>query len=146
METVSSTLRRTSTVPEVKPKEIVPEIIFNRKQNYLYRKAIIGVKGIPKGLLVHLSEEDKYEIDRFSRKVQRFLNIWKQEICIECTNNLFKKYFPNTNFTKSLISKFNNPDPKYFNTLDWKELGISKLLIADKLIQNGYLPENFYEL
>jgi len=147
METVRVKLKGTQSLPaQIKPKEVTPQIIFTPKQNYLYRKAILGVKGIPRDLQNHLSEEQKYEIDKESRKVQKFLNIWKQEVCIEYTNKLFTTFFPNTDFTKALVNRFGNPDPKTFNTLDWKDLKISKLLIAQKLIKCGYLPPNFYQL
>ena len=146
METVRVKLQGTHSLPEIKQKEVKPQIKFNQKQNYLYLKAILGVKGISQDLQNHLSEEQKYEIEKECRKVQKFLNIWKQEVCIEYTNRLFTTYFPKTAFTQALISKFGNPDPKTFNTLDWKELGISKPMIAQKLIENGYLPQNFYQL
>jgi hypothetical protein len=146
METVRTVLKSKQALPEVKPKQVTPQIKFTQKQNYLYLKAILGVKGISQELQQHLSEEQKFEIDKEARKVQKFLNVWKQELCIERTNNLFKRFFPNTLFTKTLTDKFSNPDPKFFNTLNWKELGISKPVIAQKLIENGYLPQNFYQL
>lgn len=146
MQTLRTVLKASKALPEIKPKQVTPQFKLNQKQNYLYLKAILGVKGIPKDLIEHLSEEQKYEIDKEARKVQKFLNIWKQELCIDYTNKLFLKYFPNTMFTKDLITKFNKPDPKSFNTLNWKELGVSKAIIAKKLIENGFLPENFYQL
>ncbi len=146
METVRVRLKTTQSIPEVKLKEVKPQIKFTQKQNYLYLKAMLGVKGISKDLQQHLSEEQKYEIEKECRKVQRFLNIWKQELCIEYTNKLFLTFFPKTLFTQVLVSRYSNPDPKTFNTMDWKELKITKPLIAQKLVEKGYLPQNFYQL
>lgn len=146
MNQTLSKVKDLSTAPQLQPKQVEPQIFFSVKQNYLYRKAMLGVKGVPKDLQEHLSQEQKLEIDSFARKVQRALNIWKQEICIARTNNLFTRFFPRTEFTKTLLGKFSNPDPKFFNVLDWKELGIDKPMIAKKLIENGYLPSNFNEL
>jgi hypothetical protein len=135
-----------------------PEITENQKviksdcyklteiQNYLYRKAIMGLKGIPPNLINKLSYEQKRDIERLAKKVQRILNIWKQEICINRTNTIFKELFPNTLFTNTLINDFSKPDIKYFNTLDFKVLGIKKEDIIAKLIENHCLPLNFYEL
>lgn len=146
MQTTLSKVGNLTKAPQLQPKQVEPQVIFSVKQNYLYRKAMLGVKGIPKDLQKHLSHEQQLEIDRMARQVQRALNIWKQEICIAKTNNLFTRFFPKTDFTKALIGKFNIPDPKFFNTLDWKELRIDKLMIAKKLIEIGYLPQNFNEL
>lgn len=119
---------------------------FNETQNYLYRKLIMGVNGIPKNLHDNLSCEHKKEIEKRASKVQKLLNLWKQELCIKKTNNLFESLFPNTEFTKQLTQKFNIPYLGYTNTLDFKVLGITKQNIIKKLIENGYLPTNFYEL
>jgi hypothetical protein len=119
---------------------------YSERQNYLYKKAMNGLKGVPYELINRLTYPDKKSIEKTTKKVQRLLNIWKQKICIEKTNCLFKELFPNTEFTQTLTEKFNNPDPGYFNTLDFKTVGITKEMIINELIKNGYLPVDYYKL
>lgn len=145
MQTLREALKQANLVETTKParvKEITPTI----KQNYLYRKALMGMKGIPEDISKKLSPEQIREIEQTNRRVQRMLNIWKQELCIQCTNNLFTSLFPDTEFTKVLVKKYSSTSTNCFNTLDFKQLGIQKHVIIQKLIEHGYLPQNFYEL
>ena len=144
-----STIRTLKDFGDLKIKTVkkpVQKYKFSNTQNYLYRKAIMGLNGIPEDLVHNMADEHKREICNLARKVQRFLNIWKQEICIEKTNNLFLELFGNTDFTKDLIEDHSMPYPKYFNTLDFKVLGITKEVIIEKLIKEEYLSSNFHDL
>lgn len=119
---------------------------LSKQQNYLYRKAIMGMKGVPNDLRLKLSHEQVREIEREARKVQKFLNLWKQELTISKSNALFQQLFPNTEFTRQLVEKYSKPSPKFCNTLEFEQLGVNKPMIIAKLIENKYLPNHFYEI
>lgn len=143
-------------IPKVKElnllvvKQAIPVVnedyLFSPRQNYLYRKAMRGLKGMSMVQLARLSDEQKSEIETNARRVQKFLNLWKQAVCIKITNKIFLELFPNNKFTMELIENFSTPFTGYFNTLDFKILGITKSDIIKQLIENNYLPQNFYEL
>lgn len=116
------------------------------KQNYLYKKAILGMEGVPVDIVPKLSPEQVKEIIREHNRVQRFLNEWKQEICSIKSNNLLEKLFPNSRFVKQLVTDYSKPHCKFTNTLSFKDLGVNKEMIIDKLIEKEFLPGNFYEL
>jgi hypothetical protein len=106
------------------------------------------------GLGVYSSEEvermrpeKKARIKRVHFRCQQILNIWKQQICNEFTNKLFMHFFPNRELAQLFFVKYKDTtDSGFMNTLNFKDLGISKKQIVDKLITEGVLPKDFYTL
>jgi hypothetical protein len=119
---------------------------FNQYQNFLYKRALFGLKIYTPEELDIMKKEKRARINKIQRKSQRILNVYKQEIVNKLTNNIFQRYFPNSPITKALMGEFNFTDAEHVNTLDFKELGISKEHIVNRLIQEKVLPKNFYDL
>ena len=119
---------------------------FNQYQNFLYKRALFGLKVYTSEELQIMKKEKRARINKIQRKTQRILNVYKQEVVNKLTNNIFSKYFPNSPITRALIGEFNFTDPEYVNTLDFKALGIGKEHIVNRLIQEKVLPKNFYDL
>ena len=58
-------------------------------------------------------------------KPQNFhgLNIWKQELCANIVNDLFKALFPKSSITKELNEEYANViDPTFKNFINFKEI------------------------
>jgi len=122
-------------------------IQFNAHQNLLYKRALMGVKYYSKEEIRAMNDRKRSNINRICRKTQSVLNLWKQELCNDLTNKLFMSLFPNSQFVKDLVTKHGNLlEPSYINTLDFGILGIGNRQIAEKLILEGILPKNFFDL
>lgn len=119
---------------------------FNSYQNLLYKRALYGLKIYKADELATMHSQKKERITKVNQRTQRSLNIYKQEITNDLTNNIFKSLFPTSPITKVLVEKFNQTDSKFINKLSLKDLGISKTDIINRLVSEGILPKNFYEL
>jgi hypothetical protein len=118
---------------------------YNTSQNFLYKRAMFGLSMYSEEELSKMPEQKKLRIVKVHRKCQTVLNIWKQEISIEWTNRLFRHYFGEHPFLKPFF-EHTEPDPKFVNKISFKDLGITKDMIVEKLIQVGILPPNFYSI
>ena len=119
---------------------------FNQYQNFLYKRALFGLKIYTPEELQMMKKEKRARINKIQRKTQKVLNVYKQEVVNKLTNNIFQRYFPNSPITKALMGEFNFTDSEYVNTLDFKVLGITKEHIVNRLIHEKILPKNFYDL
>ena len=80
------------------------------------------------------------------RRAQSTLNIWKQQVTNVLSSNIFSTLFPKSSLAKAFVETTEDVDPEYINKMTFKELGISKKNVIDKLITDGVLPINFYQL
>jgi len=119
---------------------------YNQYQNFLYKRALFGLKMYSPEEIAQMTAERKSRIVKLHRRAQKILNVYKQEVVNQFTNNIFTKYFPNSSITKALTGELNFTDPEYINKMDFKFLGISKESVINKLIREKILPKNFYEL
>lgn len=114
-------------------------------QKSLYEQTVFGTKGMNPNDVRKLSKEERIIIEQTHKKCQQILNQWKQEMVNEISNQLFKKYFPTSPFTKTLTEKYPNViDDGFVNTIPFKLLGIKRTDIINKLIKSGILPKDFY--
>ena len=120
---------------------------FTKEQNFLYKRALFGLGVYSHEEIIMMHVDKKKRITKVSARAQNILNLWKQTITIAMTNAFFKKYFSNSSLIKILVEKFTDiEDPKVINTIDFKDLGITKKHIVNKLIKEGVLPNDFYDL
>ena len=120
---------------------------FNAYQNFLYKRAMFGLGVYSPEELEKMNPDKKKRIQKVHLRCQHVLNIWKQQICNQFTNNLLRTFFPTRDEAKLFFVKHENSvDPMFTNTLNFKDLGIKKEHIVYKLVQEGVLPRNFYSL
>lgn len=120
---------------------------FNNVQNKMYKDALFGLTNYSKEQIKTMSFKEQNTITRIHKKTQSILNLWKQELCNNYVNELFKKLFPKSELTKELTEDFGSTiDPTFKNFLTFKQLGIDKKRIVYKLIEKDVLPKNFFEL
>lgn len=116
-------------------------------QNFLYRRLMFGIKAYKEEDIMNMSENKKKAIDALYKKAQTELNLWKQSITNELCNNLLKTLFHKSVLATMLVETYGTyTNPNYFNTINFKDLGISKKDIINKLIFLKLLPENYYNL
>lgn len=119
---------------------------FNEYQNFLYKRALMGLKIYSPEELSSMKEDKKARIKKIYSKTQKVLNVYKQEVVNRLTNNIFTKLFPTSPVTQALVNELTFTDSDFVNTLNFKVLNISKSDIIEQLINNRILPKNFYEL
>ena len=118
--------------------------LFNNVQQRLYSEAVYGLSLYNQEQLQHLPKSKKHEILVMFKKAQEILNVYKQQIVNQQVNSLFQKFFPKSSIATTIISV--DVDPSLKCKLPFKELGITQQMIANKLVEMGVLPINFYEL
>lgn len=118
---------------------------LNTYQNFLYHRAIFGISIYNQEEIKAMGKPKRKRIIKTHKRAQHILNMWKQEILINKTNNIFKNIFPNSPITKELRDQI-VPQDKFKCYLSFKALGITKEMVVEKLMKEGILAKNFYEL
>jgi hypothetical protein len=119
---------------------------FNPIQEKLFAEAMYGLNFYTAEELKVMPAEKKRFIIVLYTRVQKLLNMWKQEIIAKQVDHFFLTLFPNSPFTKFLVE-----NEYYDKTLECplslRDLGItSEKLIAEKLVESRLLPYNFFKL
>jgi len=134
------------------PKRFTSQVIyeqdrFNAYQNFLYKRALFGLSVYSKEEIDTMHYAKKKRINNVNLRAQKILNIWKQELIHDFVSNFLCKLFHHSKFAKDYSEKFVGiVDDAYISTTEFKDLGIKKENIIEKLIQEKVLPSNFYEL
>ena len=129
----------------VKYQKIEKEIKFTPKQKDLYSKVVYGFKAYTKEEIAKMSEQTKIDVTIRYTKVQRFLNRWKQDITFSAVDQFLMFLFPKSPIVKQMVNTKGYIDDSE-NELSFSDLGIDKDKIASKLVENGFLPKNFFNL
>jgi len=114
-------------------------------QNYLYKRALFGLNSLTEIEINTICNKKKQRINNVYKRAQIVLNNFKQQVTINYSNFIFKTLFPNSPITNFLITEVET-DEKFINTLNFKDLNISKDDIICIFIQEGILPKNFLSL
>ena len=132
-----------------KPKVQFEKDPYSAYQNFLYRRAI---NGLDIYTAYEIQDMDRGTHDRIIahfNKTQLVLNKWKQKIIIDMSVEFFKRTFPTQTHTCEFVEALKKPckpDPFLKNSLTFKDLGITKEMIIEKLILSSLLPSNFHTL
>lgn len=119
--------------------------VFNSVQQKLFAERLYGLSIYKPEELVTFSKKKKSNILIIYKRVQHFLNKWKQEIVNNQMDNLLIKLFPKSHVIKHMCS-VKGYDRGFRSKHTFKELGITDDKIAIKLIEGGFLPANFFQL
>jgi len=121
---------------------------LNKKQQEMYNKLMVGLKLYTKEELYKMNSSKKNKIFKRSKQVQSMLNLWKQQVLIDKTNPLLslinKSTVKGSNLdilTRNIMEE--KPNPKLLCTEKFQDLRIDKDMIVHKLIEKGFLPQNF---
>jgi len=118
---------------------------YNMYQNSLYKRALFGFKMYTQEEIKLMSKGTRQRITKTHARAQAELNIWKQERIIAMTNKLLS-IFRNSPIVQPMINLYSEPDPKFISRTSFKELGITKDAIIERLCSKGILPHNFNTL
>lgn len=118
---------------------------FSFLQQEMYDKIVYGFSAYTREEVQGMSKSNRFRITSTYTKAHRLLNRWKQEIINQKMDSLLIKLFPNSPVIKQMVSVDGYDDNLTVKTT-FKELGITREAIANKLIEFGFLPTNFYQL
>lgn len=113
-------------------------------QTFLYKRALFGLSVYSPEEITEMHWNKRNRIEKVHARTQRELNLWKQTVMIEKVNRIFS-IFTNSKTVNELMT-FTEPDPNFTCTLSFKELGITKDQVVQRLLDVGILPYNFREL
>lgn len=128
-------------------KQVYEKDPYNSRQNFLYKRALIGVGVYNSAEIADMSNDKLKRINKIHRKTQTVLNLWKQEVLIGKSNKLIAGLFsvPQYGLLKEILND-TAIDKEFVCTLSFKDLGITKNSVINRLITEKILPKNFYEL
>ena len=122
-------------------------IHFTEYQKRLYNRAIFGLSVYSKHEIKNMHSHKRKRIVKVNKKAQSSINILKQEKVNKLCDRIYNVLFPKSKLAKKMLSLQEvDTDPTYINNLDLKSLRITRRCIADRFIQDGVLPKNFYDL
>jgi hypothetical protein len=121
-------------------------IKLNDYQNFLYKRALFGIKIYDKEFINTMHYSKIKRIKKVNRRTQMLINKLKQKKSNQkCL--ILLKIFHNSKLAKDLFStKKVEYDDNFINTLPLKSLNITKFDIIKMLIDEKVLPSNFYTL
>ena len=118
---------------------------YTAYQNYLYKRALYGLKSLSKEEFDKTCKQKRKRISRVYLRGQKVINRFKQESTNAYSNLIFKTLFPESPLTDWLISN-SDTDDKFKNTLNFADIGITKDDIVQVFIEEGILPYNFMDI
>jgi hypothetical protein len=119
---------------------------LNSYQMMLYNRALYGVEAYTKEERLKLNVLKRKRITKVHRKAINVLNVWKQQLVNVFTTNFFEQFFPKTEFTKEFKDLNADTDSELIISISFESLGITREQVIDKLMREGLLPKNFYNL
>ena len=121
-------------------------MVLTNYQQFLYNRALYGLSVYSKEDLMLMSKSKRNRILKVYKRSQSILNLWKQELVNRKTNDFLMKMFPNSRITQDFTTAGNFIDDSYTNTTKFSDLGVKTKDIINKLLDEGILPKNYYEL
>jgi hypothetical protein len=119
--------------------------VFNPVQEKLYLPLIYGLKAFPEEKLEKIPNPIKQKIVNKHKEVQRLVNKWKHEITNKSIDKLLLSLFPKSKIAKE-FANIKGCDESMLSRATLKDVKLDKIAIAKKLIENNYLPKNFFQL
>ena len=118
---------------------------LNQTQKLLFNICLHGENACDDEVKKDLSVADYHKIRNKFRKAQIAINRLKQERVNEWANAFMQHFFPKTELTQVFTVKYGDAvDLNKVCPMSFKDLGISKEDIIEKLMDSGVLPKNFY--
>lgn len=119
---------------------------FNSYQYFLFRRCLYGLDVYSQEEMRYISSQKKKRILKVHRHSLDIINLFKQRIVVDYTNQMLDKLFPNSPDAKLFISSCSEIDPDFQCTIPLEQLNITRKDIARELVSKKCLPYNFFEL
>jgi len=119
--------------------------VFNPVQEKLYAQVVYGFAAYEAEAIEQMSPKTKKFIKVRYTKAQHLINKWKQEITNSYVDSFLTKLFPKSKLI-GYFSSIKGFDKDYLCTFSFKEVGLSKVKIAELLMKNNLLPNYFFKI
>lgn len=120
------------------------EPMFSQKQRKMYFEAIYGIRMYPEYVIRKMPRKVVMKIITRSNLVQKAINLMKQETVNKQVDSLLTKMFPRSPIVKKMVNI--GCDNNVTCPISAKDLKLSDLKIAEKLVTLKLLPVNFFSL
>lgn len=130
---------------EEKPVMSYEKDVYTERQEFLFRKAIKGLHAYKLNEVKTMRADQIQRIKKVNARALSEINILKQERLIEITNKILG-IFHHSPFAKGIIDEFSEPDKKFRCDVSWDELGITKSMVIERLVDKKILPQNEFVL
>ena len=142
-----SHIKKIQLTGTVKYQAIEMNTPFSPKQKDLYSKVVYGFKAYTKEEFESMTETTKLNVSIVYTKAQRIIRNWKQDVIFSNLDKFLLSLFPNSPIIKQMSETDGHLDViSKEDEIPFKDLGIKQDQIANKLIEFGLLPKNFYQL
>jgi hypothetical protein len=118
---------------------------YSNYQNYLYKRALYGLDSLSVEELNSMCSKKRSRILNVYNRAQIVVNNYKHKVTKQLTDKLLSSLFPNSSLI-SEITRYDEIDSNYKNTLTFKDLSIHKDQLVELFILEGILPKNFLYL
>lgn len=139
-----SPLQRLQTVGHL-PKYQVVEKTLSPDQVVLLNEALYGLTQYPNTTVHALPLVERARISDLHDRAQRVILQWKLDIVNNTVDRFLLALFPNSPIVKS-ITGVDTEGVTTCNQFTLADLGITKDMIARKLVDHGILPADYYQL
>jgi len=116
---------------------------YTAYQNYLYKRALYGLKSLSKEEFDKTCKQKRKRISRVYLRGQKVINIFKQQVANVYANKIFS-LFPSCKFIVDIPPS--EIDRKNININTLKELGINYDDLVLLFMQKNLLPKNFFNI
>jgi hypothetical protein len=118
---------------------------FNKVQQKLYAETVYGLTAFTTDELEMMPKTRKKSVLSRFLKAQDILNQWKQHLVYSKIDHILLSLFPRSRVVKQITS-ISGVDKDLKDRHTFKELGINQVEIAQKLVEEGILPKDFFSL
>ena len=118
---------------------------FNSYQYFLYRRCLFGIEVYSNEEREYMKKEKKERIIKVHKHALEILNIFKQQQLIRITNSLVLRFCRHDSFVMDLVNT-KEVDPEFNCNIEFKDLGISRKMIAGELVSKRILPYNYFQM
>ena len=119
--------------------------VLNDRQQKMYSEALYGLSVYSDEQIKRMPKHVVIKIIARCNSAQIILNRWKQEISNEKVDNFLIKLFPNSPVIKQMLM-IKGSDDSIKNDMSFKDVDLTQEKIANKLVECGLLPQNFFNL
>jgi len=117
---------------------------LNPVQSFLYKRALKGLEVYTKKEIREMNKEEKHKIIKMYSRTQKELTLWKHKLTIAASDEILA-LLPNSMLARALVN-YDCLDITTDNSFSFRDLGIKKTDIIQKLHEVGILPANFYDI
>ena len=142
----NSPLKKMQVVGELYKHKRYQPMELSPVQHRLLNEALYGLSQYSPEQLATISLVQKARIAELHQKAQQLLFQWKIDIVNEKVDRILLALLPKSRLVRAITGMSFEDVPGNGKAFTLGELGITKDMVAEKLVAAGILPQDFYSL